>query len=639
MSERPALIEEDIERYLQEHEQKDMLRFITCGSVDDGKSTLIGRLLHDTNKVFEDQLSTLKSDSRKHGTTGDELDMALLVDGLQSEREQGITIDVAYRYFSTDRRKFILADTPGHEQYTRNMATGASTADLAIILIDARKGVLTQTRRHSFICSLLGIRKAIVAINKMDIVDYDRSVYESIVNDYRAFSTSLKFNDIRFVPISALRGDNVANNSTAMPWYTDQNLLQILEGIKLDHEGNAGDLRFPIQYVNRPDLGFRGFAGSVAAGMVKRGDHVMALPSRKTSRVKTIVTYYGELEEATASMAITLTLADEIDISRGDVLVHGDRAPHVGSTFDATIIWMHESPLLPGKQYEFKLGTKFVKGMIQHIHHQIDVNTLAQAPATELKLNQIGLCWVSFTEPVAFDPYDHCKVTGAFIVIDRLSNGTVGAGMIAGGVVQPSGAHLKDLVWHSHKVDKIMHANQKGQRPCVIWFTGLSGSGKSSIANSLEQILYTNGYHTYLLDGDNVRQGLNRDLDFSDSGRVENIRRIGEMARLFVDSGLIVLTAFISPFRSDRSLVRELLGDDEFIEVFVDTPLDVCEQRDVKGLYQKARDGKIKNFTGIDSPYEVPVNPELTVRTIDKTPEECAAVAYNYLAARGILKN
>lgn len=639
MSSRPALIEEDIERYLQEHERKDMLRFITCGSVDDGKSTLIGRLLHDTNKVFEDQLSTLKSDSRKHGTTGDDLDMALLVDGLQSEREQGITIDVAYRYFSTDKRKFILADTPGHEQYTRNMATGASTADLAIILIDARKGVLTQTRRHSFICSLLGIRKAIVAINKMDLVDFDRAVYDSICDDYRAFSGSLKFNDIRFVPISALRGDNVAISSAAMPWYTGQNLLQILESIELGDEVNARDLRFPIQYVNRPDLGFRGFAGSLAAGAVKRGDHVMALPSRKTSRVKAIVTYDGELEEAAAPMAVTLTLVDEIDISRGDVIVHGDRAPHVGSTFDATIIWMNESPLLPGKQYEFKLGTKLAKGMIQHIHHQIDVNTMAQAPAAELKLNQIGLCRVAFTEPVAFDPYDLCKVTGAFIVIDRLSNGTVGAGMIARVVTHPLGDQAENVVWHAHKIDKAMHANQKSQKPCVIWFTGLSGSGKSTIANTLEQMMYANGYHTYLLDGDNIRHGLNKDLDFSDQGRIENIRRIGEVARLFVDAGMIVLTAFISPFRSDRALVRELLAADEFIEVFVDTPLELCEQRDPKGLYEKARSGAIRNFTGIDSPYEVPESPEIVLSTAGRSPESCANDLYNHLVNQGILRN
>jgi bifunctional enzyme CysN/CysC len=640
MSNRSALIEEDIERYLREHEQKDMLRFITCGSVDDGKSTLIGRLLHDTHKVFEDQLTALKSDSRKHGTTGDELDMALLVDGLQSEREQGITIDVAYRYFTTEKRKFILADTPGHEQYTRNMATGASTADLAIILIDARKGVLTQTRRHSYICSLLGIRHALVAINKMDLVNFEQATFEKICDDYRQFSRQMDFSDLRFIPISALRGDNVAATGEGMPWYEGPTLLEILETIDVTGTRNAmQDLRFPVQYVNRPDDNFRGFAGNVISGSVSCGDHVMALPSRKTSVVKDIVAYDGNLQQASAGMAATLTFADEIDISRGDIIVHSDRAPHVGNSFDATVIWMHESPLLTGKQYEFKLGTKTTRGMVQHIHHQTDVNTLAQTSASELRLNQIGSCRVVLADPVAFDAYETCRGTGAFIVIDRLSNATVGAGMIAGAVHKISGADNENVVWHTHKVTRTMHANQKGQKPCVIWFTGLSGSGKSSIANALEQMLYTSGYHTYLLDGDNVRRGLNRDLDFSDTGRVENIRRIGEAARLFVDAGLIVLTAFISPFRSDRTLVRDLLGNEEFVEVFVDTPLEVCEQRDIKGLYRKARDGKIKNFTGIDSPYEPPAHAELVLQTVRKTPEDCAVSVYDYLVAHDILKN
>lgn len=639
MSHQTPLAASDIESYLQKQQQKSLLRFITCGSVDDGKSTLIGRLLHDTHKVFEDQLVALKSDSRKHGTTGDDMDLALLVDGLQSEREQGITIDVAYRYFNTDRRKFILADTPGHEQYTRNMATGASTAELAIILVDARKGVLTQTRRHSYICSLLGIRKAIVAVNKMDLVGFDRGVFESIRDDYRKFAGQLHFDDLRFVPLSALRGDNVASRSDAMPWYEGDNLLEILETIEVDDQGSARNLRFPIQYVNRPDLSFRGFAGSIASGVVKRGDRIMALPSRKTSTVKSIVTFDGELEEAIAPMAVTLTLEDEIDISRGDVIVHGDRAPHVGSVFYASLIWMHESALLPGKQYEFKLGTKSAKGMIQHIHHQVDVNTLVQSPADELRLNQIGLCRVMLTEPVAFDPYDVCHGTGAFIVIDRLSNNTVGAGMISRAITHPLGDQAENVVWHSHKVIKAMHANQKSQKPCVIWFTGLSGSGKSTIANTLEQMMYANGYHTYLLDGDNIRHGLNKDLDFTDQGRVENIRRIGEVAHLFVDAGMIVLTAFISPFRSDRALVRDLLGADEFIEVFVDTPLEICEQRDPKGLYEKARTGKVRNFTGIDSPYEAPEAPELVLSTAGKTPDECAHELYRFLIAREVLKN
>lgn len=639
MNRREPLAVSDIQSYLQMQQQKSLLRFITCGSVDDGKSTLIGRLLHDTHKVFEDQLSALKSDSRKHGTTGDDMDLALLVDGLQSEREQGITIDVAYRYFTTDRRKFILADTPGHEQYTRNMATGASTAELAIILIDARKGVLTQTRRHSYICSLLGIRKAVVAVNKMDLVNFDRGIFDSICRDYSEFSRQLNFDDLRFLPLSALRGDNVASRSDSMSWYRDETLLEILETIDVGRQGNTRDLRFPIQYVNRPDLSFRGFAGSLASGAVKRGDRIMALPSRKTSTVKSIVTYDGELDEAIAPMAVTLTLEDEIDISRGDVIVHGDRAPHVGSLFDASVIWMHESALLPGKQYEFKLGAKSAKGMIQHIHHQVDVNSLMQSSVDELRLNQIGLCRVMLTEPVAFDPYDVCHGTGAFIVIDRMTNNTAGAGMIARAITHPLGDQAENVVWHSHKVTKAMHANQKSQKPCVIWFTGLSGSGKSTIANTLEQMMYANGYHTYLLDGDNVRHGLNKDLDFSDRGRVENIRRIGEVAHLFVDAGMIVLTAFISPFRSDRALVRELLGADEFIEVFVDTPLEICEQRDPKGLYEKARSGAIRNFTGIDSPYETPNAPEIVLETADQTPEACANDLYNYLVKAGILKN
>lgn len=639
MSDRQALIEQDIARYLDEHEQKDMLRFITCGSVDDGKSTLIGRLLHDTNKVFEDQLSTLRSDSRKHGTTGEELDLALLVDGLQSEREQGITIDVAYRYFSTDKRKFILADTPGHEQYTRNMATGASTADLAIILIDARKGVLTQTRRHSFICSLLGIRKAVIAINKMDLVQFDRSIYESICDKYRMFSSQLDFDDVRFVPISAIRGDNVASASTSMPWYKDQHLLGILESIDLTRQGDARDLRFPIQYVNRPDEGFRGFAGTIVAGAVKVGDHIMALPSRRTSTVRDIIVCGGSQEVASAGMAVTLTLADEIDISRGDTIVHSDRAPLVDNSFDATIIWMHDSSMLAGKQYEFKLGTKCAKGMIQQIHHQVDVNTMAHIPAKELKLNQIGSCRVLLTERIAFDSYDLCTDTGAFIVIDRLNNSTVGAGMITESVILPLGDRAENVLWHAHKISKEMHANQKSQKPCVIWFTGLSGSGKSSIANALEQMLFANGYHTYLLDGDNIRHGLNRDLDFSDTGRVENIRRIGEVAHLFVDAGIIVLTAFISPFKSDRTLVRKIMGTGEFFEVFIDTPLEVCEQRDPKGLYGKARRGMIRDFTGIDSPYEIPNSPEFVLRTTGRSPEACANELYNFMAKAGILKN
>jgi bifunctional enzyme CysN/CysC len=625
------LIRTDIEAYLAQDQRKDLLRFITCGSVDDGKSTLIGRLLHDTDMIFDDHLAALQSDSRKHGTTGDDVDLALLVDGLQSEREQGITIDVAYRYFATDRRKFIIADTPGHEQYTRNMATGASTANLAVILTDARKGVLTQTRRHSFIVSLLGIRHAVVAVNKMDLMAYDRQVFERICADYRELAKGLDIPDIRFVPVSALKGDNIVHRGSGMPWYAGDTLLQMLESVEIIEDLNFRDLRLPVQYVNRPHANFRGFCGTIASGVLRKGDAVMALPSRRSSRVASIVTYEGERQEAFSPMAVTVTLADEIDVSRGDVLVHGGRAPHVGTSTDSWLIWMADAPMLPGKQYLFKLGAKVVGGVIDRIHHIVDVNTLETHAGEELKLNQIAQCQVSFSEPVAFDPYAMSRATGSFIAIDRLTNGTVGAGMIIRPTLSGTHERVENVVWHEHKVKREMRANQKAQRPCVIWLTGLSGSGKSTIANALEQRLYRLGHHSYLLDGDNVRHGLNKDLDFSDAGRVENIRRIGEVARLFVDSGLIVVTAFISPFRSDRMLVRGLLGNEEFIEVFVDTPLNICEQRDPKGLYKKARRGEIRNFTGIDSPYEAPATPELVLDTTANSVDSCVDTIIDFL--------
>jgi bifunctional enzyme CysN/CysC len=639
MAAQQQLIRDDIEAYLKEYQQKQLLRFITCGSVDDGKSTLIGRLLYDTDMIFDDHLKTLEKDSKKHGTTGQEVDLALLVDGLQSEREQGITIDVAYRYFNTDRRKFIIADTPGHEQYTRNMATGASTADLAVILIDARKGLLTQTRRHSFIVSLLGIRHAVVAINKMDLMGYDQNLYERICEDYSALAKSLNIPDVRFVPVSALKGENVVHRGASMPWYAGPTLLEILETVDVSDGVNFKDLRLPVQYVNRPNLNFRGFCGTLSAGVIQKGDQVMALPSRRSSKVTSIVTYEGELERAHAPMAVTVTLADEIDISRGDMLVHGERAPEVSTGLDAWLIWMADAPMLPGKQYLFKMNAKTVSGVVEKIHHVVDVNTFEKDLADEMKLNQIAQVTVRFNESMAFDTYAVSRSTGAFIVIDRLNNGTVGAGMVTRAVHPAMRDRSENVVWHEHKVNRIQRANQKGQKPCVIWLTGLSGSGKSTVANALEQAFFLEGYHSYLLDGDNVRHGLNKDLGFTDEARVENIRRIGEVAKLFVDAGVIVITAFISPFRADRRLVRELLEQGEFIEVFVDTPIEVCEQRDPKGLYAKARAGEIKNFTGIDAPYEAPQTAELTLHNDRDSVEQCVAQVMAHLRRQGILKH
>ncbi len=627
----------DIQSYLKQHEHKELLRFLTCGSVDDGKSTLIGRLLHDSQGIYEDQLAALKADSARFGTTGDNMDLALLVDGLQSEREQGITIDVAYRYFSTDRRKFIIADTPGHEQYTRNMVTGASTADAAVILIDARHGVLTQTRRHSFIASLLGIRHVIIAVNNMDLVGYAQSVFAEIQRDYREFASHLGLSDVHFVPISALKGDNVVNPGEHMPWYGGETLLRLLETLDITGDDGGADMRFPVQYVSRPNPNFRGYCGTVASGIVREGDEVMVLPSRKTSRVKSIVTYDGGLHEASYPLAVTLTLEDELDISRGDLLAHPDSAPSVGKNFDATVVWMSESPMLPGKLYDIKMGPKLTRGIVEKIHHRVDVNTLEPAPASELGLNEIALCQVALTQLVPFDLYADAPHTGSLILIDRLTNATAGAGMIAKANQQALPDSATNVVWHRHRLGKPERANQKGQKPCVLWFTGLSGSGKSTLSNALEYRLFQLGYHSYLLDGDNIRHGLNRDLGFSDADRVENIRRIGEAAALFVDAGLIVLTAFISPFRSDRQLARELLAPDEFLEIYVNTPLAVCEQRDPKGLYAKARLGQIENFTGVDSPYELPNKPEITLYTERDTVEECVAKVVRYLRAHHIL--
>ena len=638
MSHQSDLISSDIESYLAQHERKGLLRFITCGSVDDGKSTLIGRLLHDAKMVYEDQLAAVTSDSKKFGTTGEEVDLALLMDGLQSEREQGITIDVAYRYFSTDKRKFIIADTPGHEQYTRNMATGASTADLAIILVDARHGVQAQTKRHSFIASLLGIKTILVAVNKMDLVDFSQEVFREICADYKAFTSGLNLEDVHFVPISALDGDNVVNASEKTPWYEGKTLMNLLETVSIIPDDNIDSLRFPVQYVNRPNLDFRGFCGTIASGTVKPGDKVMALPSRKYSQVKSVVTYDGDLEEASAPLAVTVTLEDEIDVSRGDMLVHPNNAPSVGTTFDAHIVWMTQTPMLPGKQYAVKLGPKMTTGSVT-IHHQIDVNTLEPVEAEQLELNAIALCRVTLTEPVAFDPYKTSRHTGNFILIDRLTNATVGAGMVTKSASKPLTDKSSNVVWHEHKINKTQRANQKSQKPCVLWFTGLSGSGKSTISNALEQRLFQMGHHSYLLDGDNIRHGLSRDLAFTDEDRVENIRRIGEASKLFVDAGLIVLSAFISPFRKDRSMVRGLVNEDEFVEIFVSAPLEVCEDRDPKGIYAKARAGEIKNFTGISSPYEPPTNPEVTVYTERESVEECVEKIVAYLLEHQILVN
>lgn len=620
MSHQSDLIAEDIGQYLKQHEEKDLLRFITCGSVDDGKSTLIGRLLHDTKMIYEDQLAAISRDSKSHGTTGEKIDLALLVDGLQSEREQGITIDVAYRYFSTDKRKFIIADTPGHEQYTRNMATGASTASLAILLIDARYGVQTQTRRHSFICSLLGIKHFVIAINKMDLLDFSQEKYEAIKADYEQFVQQLDVvPELHFIPLSALDGDNVASLSERSPWYKGEPLLDVLENVEVNKDAQLDIARFPVQYVNRPNLNFRGFCGTVAAGVFKPGQAIKALPSNKISTIKNIVTWEGEIDQAIPGDAVTLTLNDEIDISRGDMIVDANDSLKTTNALMADIVWMHEAPLEIGKNYYVKVGTAEVSGTVTEIDFQVDVNTLEKSKVSELGLNGIARCKIELTEPVSADPYNQSRFTGNLIFIDRLTNVTVGAGMVAEVLSE------ENVVWHSMDVNKAARAGRYGQKPAVIWFTGLSGSGKSTSANALEKALFTMGYNTYLLDGDNMRHGLCGDLGFTEEDRVENIRRVGEVSKLMVDAGQVVLSAFISPFEKDRNLVREMMEEGEFIEVYVKTPVEVCEQRDPKGLYAKARAGDIKNLTGIDSPYEAPQNPDIIIDTVDMSVEEVVA--------------
>ncbi|MDN7905524.1 sulfate adenylyltransferase subunit CysN [Burkholderia diffusa] len=606
---------------------KDLLRFITCGSVDDGKSTLIGRLLYESNMLFDDQLTQLEADSKKVGTQGGDLDFALLVDGLSAEREQGITIDVAYRFFATARRKFIVADTPGHEQFTRNMITGASTADLAVILIDARKGVLTQTRRHSHLVALIGIRRVVLAINKMDLVDYDRAVFERIDADYRAFAAELGLQEIVSIPMSALRGDNVIAPSTRMPWYAGPPLMQHLDTLPLVERVTRDEpFRLPVQWVNRPHLNFRGYAGSIASGEVRVGERVRVLPSGKESRVASVITPAGEAHVACAGEAVTLTLADEIDISRGDMIAHADAPPEVADQFEATLVWMHDEPLLPGRPYLVKLGTQTVGATCATPKYKIDVNTREHLAARTLALNEIGVCNLSFDRPVAFDPYDQNRHTGGFIVIDRFTNDTVGAGMLHFALRRAHNVH-----WQAVDVDRDARAAQKAQTPRIVWLTGLSGAGKSTIANLVEQRLHALGRHTYLLDGDNVRHGLNRDLGFTEADRVENIRRVAEVARLMLDAGLITLVSFISPFGAERDMARALVGPDEFVEVFVDTPLAVAEERDPKGLYKKARKGELKHFTGIDSPYEPPAQPELRIDTVAESPEAAADRIVSYL--------
>jgi len=626
MAHQSALIAEDITAYLHQHEHKSLLRFLTCGSVDDGKSTLIGRLLYDSKMIFEDQLAALEADSKRVGTQGGDIDFALLVDGLAAEREQGITIDVAYRFFSTDKRKFIVADTPGHEQYTRNMVTGASTADAAIILIDARKGVLTQTRRHSYLVSLLGIRHVVLAINKMDLVGWSKDTFDQILADYHDFAAQIGIKDFTAIPMSALKGDNITEPSAHTPWYSGPPLMRWLEDAPIEDDLQAKPFRMPVQWVNRPNLDFRGFSGLVASGVVKPGDKVKALPSGRESTVERIVTMRGDLPEAVAGQSVTITLKDEIDISRGDVLSIAGQPPEVADQFESTIVWFDDEPLLPGRPYLLKLGTRTVSAQVTEPKHKINVNTLEKLAATRLELNEIGVCNLSLSAPIAFDAYADNKDLGGFVLIDRLSNRTVGAGMLHFALRRSQNIH-----WQATDISKAARAAAKGQKARVVWFTGLSGSGKSTIANLLEKRLAAEGRHTYLLDGDNVRHGLNRDLGFTDEDRVENIRRVAEVSKLMVDAGLIVLVSFISPFRAERQLARELLGEREFVEVFVDTPLAEAEKRDVKGLYAKARSGQLKNFTGIDSPYEAPESPEIRIDTTEIDAEQAAERIFAWL--------
>ncbi len=614
------LIASDIEAYLDIHQHKSLLRFITCGSVDDGKSTLIGRLLYDSKMIFEDQLATLESDSKRMGTQGQDIDFALLVDGLAAEREQGITIDVAYRFFATEKRKFIVADCPGHEQYTRNMVTGASTADLAVILIDARKGVLVQTRRHSYLAKLLGIRNIVLAVNKMDLIDYDQAKYDAIVADYTNFATSIGITDFIPMPISGFRGDNITDKSANTPWYNGIPLMAHLETVVLDNDADQSKpLRMPVQWVNRPNLDFRGFSGQIATGTVHPGDVIRVLPSGKTTTISKIVTLDGELNEAVAGQSVTLCFSDEIDCSRGDVIAAADNPPEVSDQFESTLVWFADDALVPGRAYWLKLGTQTVSATVQTPKYTVNVNTMEHMAAKTLELNAIGVAEISTDKPIVFEPYADNHALGGFILIDKITNATVAAGMLHFSLRRAQNIH-----WQATDIGRDAHAALKNQKPKVLWFTGLSGSGKSTIANEVEKTLNLMNRHTFLLDGDNVRHGLNKDLGFTETDRIENIRRVGEVAKLMADAGLIVLTAFISPFRAERDMVRAMLPEGEFVEIYVETPLEVAEARDVKGLYKKARAGQLKNFTGIDSPYEAPDNPDIRVNTVEMSPAEAA---------------
>ena len=634
MSETPTLDRQAVAELLSGEGEHDLLRFLTCGSVDDGKSTLIGRLLSDAKKLFEDQLLTLERDSRKYGTTGGDLDFALLVDGLEAEREQGITIDVAYRYFATDRRRFIVADTPGHEQYTRNMATGASTSDLAVLLVDAQAGILTQTRRHAYIVSLLGIRHVVLAVNKIDLIGFDQGRFDEIVADFEEFTAGLGFHSRIAIPLSARFGDNVITASANMPWYQGPQLLEYLESIEVDRDASDAPLRFPIQLVNRPHSDFRGYSGTIASGRVAPGMTVVAATTGQSADIERIVTMNGDLDSAVAGEAVTIVLDREIDLSRGDMIVDPTARPEVSDQLAAHLIWMSSDELLPGRSYLLKAGARTIGAAVSELKHQVDVESFKPLAAKTLGLNDIGFGNLSLVEPIAFDPYDENRTTGSFILVDRFTNATVAAGMVRFGLRRATNIHRQSVT-----IDKIARGNAKGQRPCVLWFTGLSGAGKSTIANLLEEKLHLAACHTYLLDGDNVRHGLNRDLGFTDADRVENIRRVGETAKLFIDAGLIVLVSFISPFQSERRMARDLLAEGEFIEVFVDVPLAVAEERDPKGLYRKAREGSIKHFTGIDSPYEKPEAPDILLDAETESPDVMAERVLSYLLAHGYVQH